>query len=182
MDCTGYPIDYSCFKIGYCGQPNLPYSDIQFKKSTNLILSHFQEEDHPLIHDTLKKKQTQFFSLYFIYRPKNAPRTDITNNDQNSYTFAPTYVDESTAYHRHIISVVVFFYSNTLKIMLMDCVFTEMGCFGDYLYATLHVKTIRGNGITTFLLHVSKFITFHPKQFVTSTLISEVLLESFYSR
>ena len=52
---------------------------------------------------------TQLVSLYFVYRPKkNASRTDITNYDQNAYTFAPTYGDESTAYHRHMISVVVF--------------------------------------------------------------------------
>ena len=39
---------------------------------------------------------------------------------------------EYTGYHRHMITVVAFFYSNTLKIMLVDYVVTEMGCFGDY--------------------------------------------------
>ena len=53
---------------------------------------------------------TQLVSLYFVYRPKkNASRADITNDDRNAYTFAPTYGDESTDYHRHMISVVVCF-------------------------------------------------------------------------
>ena len=54
---------------------------------------------------------TQLVSLYFDYKPKeNAFRTDIMNDDQTAYTFAPTYGDVSTAFHRHMISVVVFFY------------------------------------------------------------------------
>ena len=44
----------------------------------------------------------------------------------------PTYGDESTGYHSHMISVVVFFYSNTLKIMLVDYAVIYMGCFNDY--------------------------------------------------
>ena len=57
------------------------------------------------------QKKTQLVSLYFVYRPnENAYITDIKNDDKNAYTFAPTYGDESTAYHRHMISVVVFFY------------------------------------------------------------------------
>ena len=43
MDCTDYPVDYNFSEIGYCGHPNFPYANTQFKKSTNLILSHFQE-------------------------------------------------------------------------------------------------------------------------------------------
>ena len=56
MDCTDYPVDYNCFEIGYCGHPNFPYANIQFKQATNLIISHFQEGEHPFIHDTLKRK------------------------------------------------------------------------------------------------------------------------------
>ena len=109
-DRTDYPVDYIFFEIGYCGHPKPPYANIQFKQATNLILSHFQEEDHPFIHYTIKNKNTQLVSLYFVYRHnKNASRTDITNDDQNAYTFGPTYGDESTAYHCHMISVDVFF-------------------------------------------------------------------------
>ena len=52
-----------------------------------------------------------------------------------------------------------------------------MGCFYDYLDAAPHAKTMRGNDITTFLLHVSQFT-----KLVTATLIDEVSLMSFYSR
>ena len=119
-------------------------------------------------------------SLYFVYRPKeNASRTDITDDDQNAYTFAPTYGDKSTAYHGHMISVVVFFYSNTLKIMQVEYAVTNMGCFDDYLDAAPRAKIMRGNGITTFLLHVYQCITFHQKNRYRNTYfqgIVEVIL------
>ena len=38
MDCTYYPVDYNYFEIGYCGHPNFPYANIQFKQANNLIL------------------------------------------------------------------------------------------------------------------------------------------------
>ena len=57
MDRTDYPVDYNCFEIGYCGHPNFPYTNIQFEQSSDLILSHFQKEDHSFIHDTLKKQK-----------------------------------------------------------------------------------------------------------------------------
>ena len=93
----------------------------------------------------------------------------------------PTYGDESTGYNRHMISVVVFFYSNTLKSMLVDYAVTEMGCFDDYLDAAPRAKNMRGNGITTFLLHVAQCITFCQTNIVTSTLIDKESLKSFYS-
>ena len=66
--------------------------------------------------------------------------------------------------------------------MLVDYVDTDMGCFDDYLDAVPRTKTMRVNGITTFLLHVSQCITFRQPRFVTATLIAEALLKSFYSR
>ena len=48
INCTDYPVDYNCFETGYCGHPNFPYENIQFKQATNLILSHFWEEDHKI--------------------------------------------------------------------------------------------------------------------------------------
>ena len=45
---------------------------------------------------------------------------DITHYDEKAYKYGSTYGDEPTGYHRHMISVVVFFYSNTLKIMSVD--------------------------------------------------------------
>ena len=49
---------------------------------------------------------------------------------------------------------------------------TDMGCFDDYSDAAPRAKTMRGNGITAFLLHVAQFITFRQKYIVTETLIS----------
>ena len=62
MDRTDYPVDYNFSQIGYCGPLNLPYAHIQLEQATNLIPSHFQEEDYSLIHDTLKQKKTQLVS------------------------------------------------------------------------------------------------------------------------
>ena len=104
------------------------------------------------------------------------------NDDEKDYTFAQTYGYESTGCHLRMISVVVSFYSNTLKIMLVDYSVQDMGWFDDYSYAAPRAKTMRGNGISTFLLHVSQCITLHKKKIVTETLISEVFLKSFYSR
>ena len=41
------------------------------------------------------------------------------NYDENAYKYGPTYGDESTGYHRHMISFFLFLYSNTLKSMLV---------------------------------------------------------------
>ena len=81
-----------------------------------------------------------------------------------------------------MISVVVFFYSNTLKSMLVYYSVTDMGCFIDFSDAATRAKTMRGNGITTFLLHVAQCITFRQKNIVTATHISKASLKSFYSR
>ena len=53
------------------------------------------------------------------------------------------------------------FYSNTIQRMLMYYVVTEMSCFDDYLDAAPRAKTMKRNGITSFLLHVSQCITFN---------------------
>ena len=80
-----------------------------------------------------------------------------------------------------MISVVVFSYSNTIRIMLVDYALTDMGCFDDYSDAAPRAKTMRINGITNFILHVSQCITFNQTTFVTETLISEARLKSSYS-
>ena len=51
-------------------------------------------------------------------------------DDENAYKLGPKYGSESTGLHRHMISVVVFSYSETLKIMLIEYAGTEM-CFLD---------------------------------------------------
>ena len=123
-------------------------------------------------------KNTQLVCLYYVYRPKkNVSRKNPTNDDQKAYSFAPTYLDGSTSFHRHMISVVVFSYSNTLQSMLMYYAITEMGCFDDYLDAEPRAKTIRGNGITNFLLHISQCITFNQKKYFSATRIAEARLK-----
>ena len=113
-----------------------------------------------MIHSTTKK--TQFVCLYFVYRHnKNEFISDVTNFDQKPYAFAPTYGDGYTAFHRHMISVVVFSYSNTIESMLVDYKVTEMGCFDDYSDAAPRAKTMKGKVNNTFLLHVTQCITFN---------------------
>ena len=121
------PDDDICFEIGYFGHPAFSSAHIQLEQATKLLLSHFQEEDHLFIYDTLNNKGIQLVCLYFVYRPKkNASRTNLTNDDQKGSAFTPIYGDRSTAFHGHMISVVVFYYSNKLQSMLVDYAVTEM--------------------------------------------------------
>ena len=72
-------------------------------------------------------KRHNWFACFFFRPKKNAYITDLTNDDQKSYAFAPTYGGGSNAFHRHMISVVVFSHSNKLQIMLVDYEVTYMG-------------------------------------------------------
>ena len=54
------------------------------------------------------------------------------NDDEHAYNFFPFYGGESTGFHCHIISVVVFSYSETLESMLVDYSVTEMGFLDDH--------------------------------------------------
>ena len=54
------------FLIGYCGHPNFPYKNIQLGKAINLLLAHFQKEDHSFINDTLRNRNTQLVYLYYV--------------------------------------------------------------------------------------------------------------------
>ena len=57
-----------------------------------------------------------------------------------------------------------------------------MGCFDDYLDFAPRANTIRGNGITTFILHVAQYITFNQTKKITAKLIAEARLKSLYSK
>ena len=81
-----------------------------------------------------------------------------------------------------MISVVVFSYSETLKSMLVEYAAIEMGFLDDYSDADLNHKSIKGNFITTFLLHVARCIIFNIKNRVKTILITNASLKSFYSR
>ena len=81
-----------------------------------------------------------------------------------------------------MISVVVFSYSETLESMLVEYEITEMSFLDDYSDADPNHKRIRGNGITTFLLHVAQCIIPKKKNRVKTILIADASLKSFYSR
>ena len=57
-----------------------------------------------------------------------------------------------------------------------------MGSLYDYSEAAPKGKSIRGNDITTFLLHVALFIIYNQTNRVKTTLIADASLKSFYSR
>ena len=78
-----------------------------------------------------------------------------------------------------MISVVVFSYSETLESMLVEYAATEMGFLNDYLYAAPKGKSIRGNGITKFILHSGQCIIFNQTDRVKTTLIFDAFLKSF---
>ena len=121
--------------------------------------------------------------LYYVYKPKtDKSRTKNTNENVNAYKYGPLYGGESTGFHRHMISVVVFSYSETLKSMLVEYAATEMGFLDDYSDAEPNQKSNRGNVITTFLLHATQCIIFNQTNRVKKILISEASLKSFYSR
>ena len=42
MDRTNFPVDLKRIEIGYCGHPNLPYTNIQLEQASDLIPSHFK--------------------------------------------------------------------------------------------------------------------------------------------
>ena len=63
-----------------------------------------------------------------------------------------------------MISVVVFSYSETLESMLVEYAAIEMGFLDDSSDADPNYKSIRGNGITTFLLHVTQCIIFQSNK------------------
>ena len=128
------------------------------------MLSYFKDEEHFFVKDTLRNKKNQLVSLYYVYKPKtNTSRTKNTNDDEKAYKFGTLYGDESTGFHCYMISVVVFSYWETLESMLVEYAATEMGFIDDYLDTAPKGKNIRGNGITTFLLHVAQCIIFNQK-------------------
>ena len=57
-----------------------------------------------------------------------------------------------------------------------------MGFLDDYSDADPNHKSIRGNGITTFIFQVAQCIIFNQKNRVKTILIADASLKSFYSR
>ena len=182
MDSTGYPDDHNFFELGYCGHTQLPHQKIFLDQTSDLILSQFQEEYRPFIKKALWDEHIHVVSLYYDYKPKtDTPRTKNTEEDENDFKIGPKYGGESTGLHRHMISVVVFSYSETLKCMLIVYAATEMGFLDDYSDADPNHKSIRGNGINTYLFHVAQCNIFNLTTQVKKILIANVSLKTFYS-
>ena len=66
--------------------------------------------------------------------------------------------------------------------MLIEYAATEMGFLDDYSDADPNHKSIRGNGITTFILNVDQYILFCLTNSVKKILITNASLKTFYSR
>ena len=148
-----------------------------------LIISQFQEEDHSFIRKDIQDNHIHVVSLYYVYKPKtDTPRTKNTVDDENAYTLGPKYGGESSRLHRYMISVVVFSYSETPKSMFIEYAAIEMGFLDNYSNADPNNKSIRGNGITTFIFHVAQCIIFNLTNHVKTILIANVSLNTFYSR
>ena len=71
MERSDIPDKLNVMIQGYCGHPTFPYAHIRLEQATKLIISHFQEDNHPFIHDTLKNKTTQLVSLYILIDLRN---------------------------------------------------------------------------------------------------------------
>ena len=129
--CLSWQVHF--FELGYFGHPQYPYLKIFLDQASDLILSHFQEEDHPFIIEALRDENIQLVLLYYVYKPNtNTSRTKNMNDDEKAYKFGPLYGGESTGFRRNMISVVVFSYSETLESMLVEYSVTEMGSLDDY--------------------------------------------------
>ena len=72
------------------------------------------------------------------------------DDDENAYKFGPKYGGEFTGFHQHIISIVVFSYSQTLKSMLIEYAATEIGFLDDYLDSDPNHKSIKRNVVIPF--------------------------------
>ena len=61
----------------------LPYSKIFLDQADDLILSQFQEEDHPFIKKALGDDNIHLVALYYVYKPKtDTPRPKNTDDDE----------------------------------------------------------------------------------------------------
>ena len=66
MDSTGYPDDQNFFELRYCGNTQFPHSKIFHDQASAVILSQFQEEDHPFIRKALKDEYIHLVALYYV--------------------------------------------------------------------------------------------------------------------
>ena len=97
MYSTGYPDHQNFFELGYCGPTQYPHSNTFLDQASSLILSQFQEEDHPFIRKALQDEDIHVVSFYYVYKTKtDTPITKNTEDDENAYKLGPKYGGEST--------------------------------------------------------------------------------------
>ena len=76
MNSAGYPDKYNFFELGYCAHPQFPYSKIFIDQASDLILSHFQDEDRPFItegeHNFLNSKLDRLSLQQFDFEMNSA--------------------------------------------------------------------------------------------------------------
>ena len=71
MDCTDYPDKYNIFELGYCGHPNYPHIKIFLNQTSNLIPSHFKEEDNFFIYwYTHNQEKVNWFRFIKFTNPR----------------------------------------------------------------------------------------------------------------
>ena len=99
MDSTRYLDDHNFFELGYCSHTQFPYSNIFLDQERDLILSQFQEKDHPFIRKALGDENIILVALYYVYKPKTDTHRKNTDDDKNAYKFGPLYGGESTGFH-----------------------------------------------------------------------------------
>ena len=91
--------------------------------------------------ETIKFNQFRYITFKNL-RPTH-PEQKNTNDDEQAYKFCRLYGGEFTGFHRHMISVVVFSYSETLESMLVYYATKEMGFLGDYSDAAPQGKSMK---------------------------------------
>ena len=55
--------------------------------------------------------------------------------------------------------------------MLVDYIVTDMGCFDSYLDTAPSEKKMRAHGITTFLFHITQYITLNKHNLLQQHLL-----------
>ena len=122
--------------------------------------------------------------LFLVHKQKSSS-VDLSTSvlDGKAYVAEPSYGLKMDLY-RHLVSVVVFstIHNPKFKSMTIDYAVTEFGCFDHYSDASPVANTMRGNGITVFLLHVAQCIVFEKSKIKAATLVANIHLKGYYSK
>ena len=148
--------------------PSLTHT-FNLSKPVNQYFHIFRNNNIHSFMITLTRKRHHFFAYILFAKPRKR-----IYNGYHKWWSKIIYICANIrrcthSFHRHMILFVVFSYSTTLQSMLVYYVVTGMGCFDDYSDSAPHAKTMRGNGITTFILNVDQCITLSHKKCYSNT-------------